>query len=101
MPQSPGAEGSDVFRVRGQMIYMNDCDLMLFLCSPTIGKMEDLLDVQCYLNDVPQHDATKDLVLMHEQFAEDLEDAKRLEVLTEKWAQTLEGIDEEKKKTDR
>lgn len=54
-----------------------------------------------YLSDVPLHDATRDLVLMSEQFEADYKLTRNLELLTDKLQQTYRELDGEKKKTDR
>lgn len=62
-------------------------------------------DVNCrrglYLNDIPLHDATRDLVLMSEQFEADYKLTRNLELLTDKLQQTYRVLDSEKQKTDR
>jgi len=54
-----------------------------------------------YLSDVPLHDATRDLVLMSEQFEADYKLTRNLELLTDKLQQTYRELDGEKQKTDR
>lgn len=51
--------------------------------------------------DVPLHDATRDLVLMSEQFEADYKLTQSLEVLTDKLQQTFRELGSEKQKTDR
>lgn len=54
-----------------------------------------------YLSDIPLHDATRDLVLMSEQFEADYKLTRNLEWLTDKLQQTYHELDGEKQKTDR
>lgn len=54
-----------------------------------------------YLSDIPLHDATRDLVLMSEQFEADYKLTRNLELLTDKLQQTYRELDGEKQKTDR
>ena len=53
------------------------------------------------MSDVPLHDATRDLVLMSEQFEADYKLTRNLELLTDKLQQTYRELDSEKQKTDR
>lgn len=53
-----------------------------------------------YISDIPLHDATRDLVLMSEQFEADYKLTRNLELLTDKLQQTYRELDSEKKKTD-
>ncbi|KAJ8895148.1 hypothetical protein PR048_000473 [Dryococelus australis] len=54
-----------------------------------------------YISDIPLHDATRDLVLMSEQFEADYKLTRNLELLTDKLQQTYRELDGEKQKTDR
>lgn len=54
-----------------------------------------------YISDIPLHDATRDLVLMSEQFEADYKLTRNLEILTDKLQQTYRELEGEKQKTDR
>lgn len=54
-----------------------------------------------YISDVPIHDATRDLVLLSEQFEAGYKLTRNLEVLTDKLQQTYRELESEKQKTDR
>lgn len=54
-----------------------------------------------YISDIPLHDATRDLVLMSEQFEADYKLTRNLELLTDKLQQTYRELESEKQKTDR
>ena len=54
-----------------------------------------------YISDIPLHDATRDLVLMSEQFEADYKLTRNLELLTDKLQQTYRELEGEKQKTDR
>ena len=54
-----------------------------------------------YISDIPLHDATRDLVLMSEQFEADYKLTRDLEFLTDKLQQTYRELESEKQKTDR
>ncbi|CAG0920576.1 unnamed protein product [Notodromas monacha] len=72
-------------RLKGQMIYVPETDLM----------MRGL-----YLSDIPIHDATRDLVLLSEQFEAEYKLTRDLEVMNDKLQSTYRELENEKKKTD-
>ncbi|KAK0165453.1 hypothetical protein PV328_003962 [Microctonus aethiopoides] len=97
-------EASEEFsnlRLKGQMLYIPESDLVIFLCYPSVMNLDDLTRRGLYLSDVPLHDATRDLVLMSEQFEADYKLTRNLELLTDKLQQTYRELDGEKQKTDR
>ncbi|XP_048589655.1 guanylate cyclase soluble subunit beta-1 [Nematostella vectensis] len=87
-------------RLKGQMVYIPESDNMIFLCSPSVGNLEDLADVGLYLSDIPLHDATKDLILLSEQFKAEYVLTQQLEILTDKLRQTHNALAEKKQLTD-
>ncbi|XP_078602354.1 guanylate cyclase soluble subunit beta-1-like [Branchiostoma floridae x Branchiostoma japonicum] len=92
---------SSRMRLKGQMIYVEESDWMLFLCSPSVMNLDDLNRRGLYLSDIPLHDATRDLVLLSEQFEAEYKLTQKLEILTDKLQQTYRELEDEKKKTDR
>ncbi|XP_045151732.1 guanylate cyclase soluble subunit beta-1 [Echinops telfairi] len=87
-------------RLKGQMIYLPEADSILFLCSPSVMNLDDLTRRGLYLSDIPLHDATRDLVLLGEQFREEYKLTQELEILTDRLQLTLRALEDEKKKTD-
>ncbi|XP_022914557.1 guanylate cyclase soluble subunit beta-1 [Onthophagus taurus] len=88
-------------RLKGQMLYVPETDLVIFLCYPSVMNLDDLVRRGLFISDIPIHDATRDLVLMSEQFEADYKLTRNLEILTDKLQQTYRELDSEKKKTDR
>ncbi|XP_019869558.1 guanylate cyclase soluble subunit beta-1 [Aethina tumida] len=87
-------------RLKGQMLYVPETDLVIFLCYPSVMNLDDLTRRGFYISDIPLHDATRDLVLMSEQFEADYKLTRNLEILTDKLQQTYRELETEKKKTD-
>ncbi|CAH1174092.1 unnamed protein product [Phaedon cochleariae] len=87
-------------RLKGQMLYVPESDLIVFLCYPSVMNLDDLTRRGLFISDIPLHDATRDLVLMSEQFEADYKLTRNLEILTDKLQQTYRELDTEKKKTD-
>lgn len=90
-----------IVKLMGQMIYMENNDLMLFVCSPSVANLDDLNNTGLYLSDIPLHDATRDLVLLSEQFEAEYKVQKKLTSLTEQLNMMKNELEEEKNKTDR
>lgn len=90
-----------IVKLMGQMIFMKDKDLMLFICSPSVANLDDLNNTGLFLSDIPLHDATRDLVLLSEQFEAEYKVQENLTTLTEQLNVMKCELEEEKKKTDR
>lgn len=73
------------------------CFISLY-CS--VMNLDDLTRRGLYLSDIPLHDATRDLVLLGEQFREEYKLTQELEILTDRLQHTLRALEDEKKKTD-
>lgn len=107
------------------MIYIPESDLLLFLGSPSVLNLEDLIRLggqtnthffflpnyllyysfpycRCglHISDIPLHDATRDLVLLSEQFEAEYKLTRDLEMLTDHLQQTQRNLEKEKQKTD-
>ena len=87
--------------LKGQMCYIPETDKILFLCSPSVGCLEDLNEGGLYLSDIPIHDSTRDLVLLSEQFRAEYELTQKLEVMNDKLQQTYRELEIEKQLTDK
>lgn len=74
---------------------------IFFLSSSSVMNLDDLTRRGLYLSDIPLHDATRDLVLLGEQFREEYKLTQELEILTDRLQHTLRALEDEKKKTDR
>ena len=88
-------------KLKGKMTFQWQFNVMMFFCSPSAIDLQDLLDQGVYLADIPIHDATKDLLLLSEQFAMDYQYAKQLETMTNVLQTRYLELEDEKQKTDR
>lgn len=82
--------------VAGKILGLN---LPHSLCD-SVMNLDDLTRRGLYLSDIPLHDATRDLVLLGEQFREEYKLTQELEILTDRLQLTLRALEDEKKKTD-
>ncbi len=51
----------------GHMIHLPESNSIMFLGSPMVNKLDELMGKGIYLSDIPIHDATRDVVLVGEQ----------------------------------
>ncbi|KAF4526021.1 hypothetical protein B566_EDAN000814 [Ephemera danica] len=101
-PRAAAAEPEfNSLRLKGQMLYIAESELVVFLCYPSVMNLDDLTKRGLYISDIPLHDATRDLVLLSEQFEAEYKLTRNLEILTDKLQSTYRELDSEKQKTDR
>ena len=89
------------FRLNGQMIYVAEDDLMLYIGSPYVVDLSDLHLKGFHIADLSLHDAKRDFILAAETFEEERVLFKKLEDLTSKMQETSKILVREKAKTDR
>jgi len=82
-------------RLKGQMIFLEDADAMLFLCSPSVSNIEDMRNKGLCLSDIPIHDATRDLVLLSENFQRELELTQQLGIVSDHLQKIHTELEEE------
>ena len=95
-------EGSPYFfslKLKGQMFYLEDQALIIFLCSPSASSLFDLTEAALSLGDFALHDASKDL-LISETFAEDYRSSRSMELMTENLQQKFRHLESEQRKMD-
>ena len=88
-------------RLKGQMIHVSEFDCILYLCSPCLFNIDDMMERGLYMSDIPLHDATRDLVLLSEHFDAEYKLTQKLEILTDQLQHTYRELEQEKMKTDR
>ncbi|XP_028046531.1 soluble guanylate cyclase 89Da isoform X3 [Monomorium pharaonis] len=58
-----GSQGARSILLKGQMRFIEDIKAIIFLCSPLINSLDELLNMGLYLNDLNPHGMSKELVL--------------------------------------
>lgn len=53
--------------MKGQMMYCEETDSILFIGSPFIDGLDGLTGSGLFISDIPLHDATRDVILVGEQ----------------------------------
>ncbi|XP_071590785.1 guanylate cyclase soluble subunit alpha-2 [Heliangelus exortis] len=88
-----------VMEIKGQMIHVPESNSVLFLGSPCVDKLDELMGRGLHLSDIPIHDATRDVILVGEQAKAQDGLKKRMDKLKATLECTHQALEEEKKKT--
>ncbi|KAF7251093.1 Guanylate cyclase soluble subunit alpha-2 [Varanus komodoensis] len=98
--EATGSENKDkVMEIKGQMIHVPESNSILFLGSPCVDKLDELMGRGLHLSDIPIHDATRDVILVGEQAKAQDGLKKRMDKLKATLERTHQALEEEKKKT--
>ncbi|XP_043927980.1 guanylate cyclase soluble subunit beta-2-like [Protopterus annectens] len=98
MPQSWKAQ--PMLKLRGQMIWMESLQCMLYLCSPKLRSLQELEERRMHISDIAQHDTTRDLILLNQQRLAEIELSNQLERKKEELRILSKHLEIEKKKTE-
>lgn len=71
--------------LKGQMIHVPESCSLMFLGSPRVDKLEELMGRGLHLSDIPIHDATRDVILVGEQAKAQDGLKKRMDKLKVRW----------------
>ncbi|KIH55005.1 heme NO binding associated [Ancylostoma duodenale] len=52
--------------LKGQMMPVDGANSIVFLCSPHVTSVRDILNLKLFISDMPMHDATRDLVMLNQ-----------------------------------
>ncbi|XP_028818788.1 guanylate cyclase soluble subunit alpha-2 [Denticeps clupeoides] len=99
-PESGGADSREkVMQIKGQMIHVPESCSIMFLGSPRVDKLEELMGRGLHLSDIPIHDATRDVILVGEQAKAQDGLKKRMDKLKATLERTHQALEEEKRRT--
>ena len=65
--------------MKGEMMFMSDWDLILFLASPVLNDIASLEWAGLYINDLAMHDFSRDLIFSSGQKSDTLKEALQIE----------------------
>nr|XP_008104487.1 PREDICTED: guanylate cyclase soluble subunit beta-2 isoform X2 [Anolis carolinensis] len=89
-----------MLELRGQMIWMESVQCMLYLCSPLLRTLHELEERHMHIADIAPHDVTRDLILLNQQRLAEMELSSQLERKKEELRILSKHLEEEKKKTE-
>ncbi|CAJ0931045.1 unnamed protein product, partial [Mesorhabditis belari] len=87
--------------LKGQMYPLAGGNTILFLCSPHVTTVRDILNLNLCISDMPMHDATRDLVMLNQSRICQMELNKKLEDTVRKLRGMAEQLELKKGQTDR
>ncbi|XP_071951091.1 guanylate cyclase soluble subunit beta-2-like isoform X2 [Antedon mediterranea] len=93
-------DSKPMLQLRGQMIWMDSIEAMVYICSPRVVNLKELEERHLHLSDIPFHDVTRDLILFNHQRLAEIELGKQLEQKKEELRTAMKDLAKEKKKTD-
>uniref|UniRef100_A0A3Q4H6W7 guanylate cyclase n=1 Tax=Neolamprologus brichardi TaxID=32507 RepID=A0A3Q4H6W7_NEOBR len=88
-----------VMELKGQMIHVPESCSVMFLGSPRVDKLEELMGRGLHLSDIPIQDATRDVILVGEQAKAQDGLKKRMDKLKATLERTHQALEEEKRRT--
>ncbi|XP_055544527.1 soluble guanylate cyclase 88E [Wyeomyia smithii] len=99
--QENGEEVERHLRLKGQMIYMENWRMIMFLGTPVMPKLSSLISTGLYINDLSMHDFSRDLMLAGTQQSVELKLALDQEQQkSKKLEESMRKLDEEMRRTD-
>ncbi|GMR37180.1 hypothetical protein PMAYCL1PPCAC_07375, partial [Pristionchus mayeri] len=87
-------------KLKGQMMLLKTGMHIMYLCSPYVTSIPELLQFGMRLSNMPLHDATRDLILLNQQRLSDVEMNLQLEASNEQLELMAKDLEKEKTKTD-
>lgn len=82
------------------MMLLSSGSQLIYLCSPYVTNVNEVLMYNLRMNSFPMHDATRDLVLLNQQRLTDVGANIELEANYEQLEQMAHAIEDEKSKND-
>lgn len=52
--------------LKGSMVYVNDNNYVVFVCSLNVTTVRELLDRNLFISDMQRHDSTRDLIMLNQ-----------------------------------
>ncbi|CAB01118.3 Soluble guanylate cyclase gcy-32 [Caenorhabditis elegans] len=87
-------------KLKGQMMLLASKKHIIYLCSPYVTSINELMQYGMRLTAMPLHDATRDLILLNQQRLSDVEVNLQLEANNEQLETMTRELELERQKTD-
>ncbi|XP_043107603.1 guanylate cyclase soluble subunit beta-2 [Puntigrus tetrazona] len=94
-------QNQSTLKLRGQMMWMESLDCMIYLCSPKLRSLQELEERGLHLADIAQHDTTRDLILLNQQRLAEIELSNQLERKKEELRILSRNLEIEKQKSEK
>uniref|UniRef100_A0A8C1Y6I7 guanylate cyclase n=1 Tax=Cyprinus carpio TaxID=7962 RepID=A0A8C1Y6I7_CYPCA len=94
-------QNQSTLKLRGQMMWMESLNCMIYLCSPKLRSLQELEERGLHLADIAQHDTTRDLILLNQQRLAEIELSNQLERKKEELRILSRNLEIEKQKSEK
>ncbi|XP_059150487.1 guanylate cyclase soluble subunit beta-2-like [Physella acuta] len=94
-------DGDNAFSMKGQMIWMADTQLMIFIGSPRLTSLKEMKRMNVYMADIPLYDVTREMVLLYQQRSAEIDITKELDETTAELKRMSRDLELEKQKTEK
>ena len=96
-----GEEEDKSLHLKGQMMFMAEWNVIMFLACPALADLDSLNFAGLFINDLPMHDFSRDLLLAGANQSNDLKEALDKEMeKTKQMEEAMQKLDVEMKKGD-
>ncbi|CAG5136593.1 unnamed protein product, partial [Candidula unifasciata] len=89
------------FSMKGQMMWMTDTKLMIFIGSPRLMSLKEMKRLNMYMADIPLYDVTREMVLLYQQRNAEIDITKKLDETTAELTRTSRALALEKQRTEK
>ncbi|KJH48950.1 heme NO binding associated [Dictyocaulus viviparus] len=87
-------------KLKGQMLLLSDQKSLIYICSPYVTSISELMEYDMRLTAIPLHDATRDLILLNQQRLADIEVHLQLDENNEQLEKVTKELEFERTKTE-
>ncbi|XP_051957076.1 guanylate cyclase soluble subunit beta-2 [Xyrauchen texanus] len=94
-------QNQSMLKLRGQMMWMESLNSMIYLCSPKLRSLQELEERGLHLADIAPHDTTRDLILLNQQRLAEIELSNQLERKKEELRILSRNLEIEKQKSEK
>ncbi|MFH4984511.1 hypothetical protein AB6A40_011220 [Gnathostoma spinigerum] len=95
-----GIRQSQCLQLKGQMLLIGDRKHLLFICSPCVTSIPEILQFNMRMTSIPLHDVTRDIILLNQQRLSDMGVHKQLEENNAQLEVMANDLQNEKAKTE-
>ncbi|KAE9555580.1 hypothetical protein FO519_001251 [Halicephalobus sp. NKZ332] len=86
--------------LKGAMVFVSFGQYVMYLCSPNVTTVRELLERNLFLSDMQRHDSTRDLIMLNQSRMSQVELNKKLEETTRNLKKMALELEVEKQKTE-
>ncbi|KAK6995376.1 hypothetical protein BgiMline_012045 [Biomphalaria glabrata] len=101
VPRVAGEGQQNQFSMKGQMIWLKDTRLVIFVGSPRLTSLKEMKKMNIYMADIPLYDVTREMVLLYQQRSAEIDITKELDETTAELKRMSRQLELEKQRTEK